>query len=551
MKYPTVVVFVILTVFFQLASVTAVEPDTRPNIVVIMVDDLSLDLFNSLVEGGWMPNLQSNLIDRGVSFENSFVTNSVCCPSRATFLTGQYSHNHGVLSNKSPHPLKSGIAWPGWFPVEGVAGKNESTLSTWLHDSGYYTGYIGKYLNGYGAQAPYNVPDTKTYIPPGWDNWQGLIDPSTYRMYSYFINDNGTVVSYGDAEADYQTDVLAGRAVQFINDRAQTGQPFFLTLTPLAPHVEVLDVFAGLTTNDISLAFAAGVRPAPRHAHLIDGDVSNGEMPSPNIKPSFNEPDISDKPSCPSPLPPTGITYNTDSTFVGDRPVLDETDITRLFSQYKSMAASMLAVDDMIGQLSLAMLETGIYDNTVIVFTSDNGWFYGEHRVSGKELAYEEAIRVPLVIHVPFVIAKSKASQIVLNNDLAPTLAEIASTVPQHETDGTSIIPILLNPDMTDWHRKSFLVEHWYIPGLVKFSPATYLAVRHLSKTLDYLYVDTFAHLGDPEKQKVFREFYNHNADPFQRRSLAMPDSVTSMLDNLLLMFIHCQGANCRALESL
>ena len=108
----------------------------QPNIVVIMTDDLSLDAFDALADGGWLPNIQNYLLDGCVRFSNAFVTDALCCPSRATFLTGQYPHNHGVLSNQSPDPYRSGIAWPGWFPSATDAGNEARALPEWLRSGG-------------------------------------------------------------------------------------------------------------------------------------------------------------------------------------------------------------------------------------------------------------------------------------------------------------------------------------------------------------------------------------------------------------------------------
>ena len=324
-----------------------------PNIVVVVTDDLSVDAFNALSEGGWLPNIEEHIVDAGVRFDNAFVTNALCCPSRATFLTGQYSHNHGVLSNVSTDPFKAGYAWPGWLPTSVQSGRNESTIATWLEAAGYYTGFIGKHLNGYGIHAPEGTTDPRTYVPPGWTEWYGLIDPTTYRVYDYDINENGTVVHHGAEEADYQTDVLAAHAVGFLQRGLATSKPVFLLVNTLAPHIENTDSPETLLEgNDPLGGFALSIRPAPRHAHLIDGDPDNGELPLPQHKPSFNESDLSDKHSCPAPLPPLGIVYVTDSYCVAERPSLAlDPDVARLEAQYKGMLASMLAVDDLIGQI--------------------------------------------------------------------------------------------------------------------------------------------------------------------------------------------------------
>jgi arylsulfatase A-like enzyme len=525
------------------------EPIPPFNVIVIMTDDLSTDALNTLLAGGYMPNLQQELINQGVWFENAFVTNPVCCPSRATYLTGRYSHNNKVLSNLSPDPFKSGIAWPGWLSEIGAPGQNQQTIATWLKGSGYTTGFIGKYLNGYGKVAPSDIADPKTYIPPGWDDWQGLIDPTTYQVYNYQLNDNGTVVSYGGNAEDYQTDVIAQRAVAFIQARTQSGESFYLNIAPLAPHVVITNIFEILQSMDYREGFESTILPAPRHDYLVDGDIANGEIPAPTFKPAFNEADLADKPLCNVSPPTAGITYNTEPNCVGDLDELRPVDIANLEAQYKNMLASMLAVDDLIGDVAEVLQQEGLENNTAVIFTSDNGWFYGEHRLVGKDLAYEESIRVPLVIKVPGMATVEIASQIALNTDLAPTIAELANVLPTAVVDGTSLVPILQVPARTDWHRRSFLVEHWFIPSLFKFEMATYAALRHIDTGPDYLYVGWRTDKNAPNTI-THREFYNHNIDPDQLNSFDLPQTIADTLDGFISKLRLCSGETCRILES-
>ena len=193
------------------------EEQNLPNIVVIMVDDLDVVTLETMLNKGLMPNLQKFFIERGTEFTNSFVSTSECCPSRSTFLTGQYSHNHGVLRNQLVRNLD-----------------DNQTLATWLDNSGYRTGLVGKYLNLYG------ILIEPTYVPPGWDNWQSLIEPSAYSVYNYTINDGGTILSFGDSPSDYQTDVLATFSSNFIveSEKQNDEEPFFLFITPIPPHTE-------------------------------------------------------------------------------------------------------------------------------------------------------------------------------------------------------------------------------------------------------------------------------------------------------------------------
>ncbi len=521
----------------------------QPNLVVVMADDLSLGAFQAVVDAGLMPHLDQHLVQAGVSFDESFVTTPLCCPSRVTFLTGQYAHNHRVFSNQSADPLKPGITWPGWFPEAGQPGRNASTVATWLESAGYRTGFVGKYLNGYGAHAPAGVGDPATFVPPGWDEWFGLVDPSTYLVYGYDLNENGTVVSYGDTPADYQTDVLSGHAVGFVQRSVAAQQPFFLLVSTLAPHVEIEDPLDLLVGTDPREGFGLQIRPAPRHAHWIDGDPANGEIPALPQPPSFDEADVSDKPSCPAPPPPDEIAVVSDPYCAGDHPPLRPGDVPLLEGQWKSMLASMLAVDDLIGAVVAELQTSGVLGNTVLLFTSDNGWFYGEHRLLGKDRPYEEAIRVPLVIRAPAAPAGTRSGRLVLNNDLAPTLAELAGATPTHTADGRSLAPLLQSSPPASWPRQMFLVESWFLPSLFRFAPPTFFALRaKRTPAFDFLYV---ANHNDPQQPAVAtdHELYDLRIDPFQLQSLTLPKATTDAIDSYLVRLRLCEGAECRSLE--
>jgi arylsulfatase A-like enzyme len=509
---------------------------TRPNLVVVMTDDLGKDAFEALLQGGFLPAIRENLVDRGVTFANAFVTDAECCPSRATFLTGLYAHNHRVFSNLSPDPRRAGIAWPGWLAHDGQPGREGSTLATWFQGAGYRTGLVGKYLNGYGDVAPSGVSDPRTYVPPGWDVWNALVGVTAYSVWNYDLNENGTVVHYGDAEADYQTDVLAARAVDFVRGTSASPGPFFLLVTTLAPHLEVLDP-VGVLTGEVPPG-SERIRPAP----------GNGEMPVPTPKPSFSESDVTDKASCPRPSYPPGLVYVREPRCVVELPLITEDQLPDSDARYKAMLASMLAVDDLVGALVAELDATGELSNTVILFTSDNGWLNGEHRVVGKGFAYEEAIRVPLVIRAPAGARGAQAAQIALNNDLAPTLAELAGVVPPYDPDGASLVPVLRDPATTAWRRRAFLVERWFIPSFFRAEPPTYFALRRIHDGLDYLYASTWGDPGLPAA--THHEFYNLRSDPYQLTSLPLPQASYDAVDNYLVAFRTCRGQACRDLES-
>ncbi len=211
-------------------------PSGKPNIVVVLTDDLDA-LLGTL---DFTPNINRLLRDGGISFTRAFVTNSVCCPSRATLLRGQYTHSHEVYTNSPPN---------GSFLKFVASGKDSSTIATWLSHAGYATSLLGKYLNGY----PGRNPD---YVPPGWSDWH--VAGNGYDEYNYRLNENGVTRQFGNAPADYLTDVLKSRALDFIRANARAQTPFYLEIATFAPH--------GPAT------------PAPRHADLFP------ELPNPQRK---------------------------------------------------------------------------------------------------------------------------------------------------------------------------------------------------------------------------------------------------------------------------
>ena len=460
-----------IALLLHLGDAAAQAEGIPPNVVVIMLDDLDVESLDLMVNAGLMPNFKTHILDKGTSFSESFVSNPLCCPSRATYLTGQYAHNHKVISN-----LVSSGGWGVlWWDLYGdgeldgdFEGENE-TIAVWMQNAGYRTGYIGKYLNGQGHNT------AKDRVPVGWNDWQGLLDFGTYCVYNYSIYDNqeDLISVYGsdgrirkvrdgqlvevevvdDWRDNYQTDVLAQRSVEFISESAGD-EPFFLTVMPIAPHTEICDNVP-LWTIDFNLTdvWEYTIRPADRHS-----DTSILPTLDETITPSFNEADLTDKPR-----------WMWDETNIRYRALLNEENTDDLRQQYQGRLGSLRAVDDLIGNVVTELANTGELDNTVIIFTSDNGWFSGEHRLSQKMFAYEEAIRVPLFIVTPGSGQPQSRSEMVLNNDLAPTIAALAgASIPEYfEVDGRSLVPLLDTQAQANWQRKRFLVEHWEILGCV------------------------------------------------------------------------------------
>ncbi len=492
--------------FLGLGKASASQPP--PNIVVIMADDLSVGLLNNALRQGWMPNLRQKIITPGTTFAKSFVSDSLCCPSRSTFLTGQYAHNHGVLDNS--------------LPIGGVTKlQDHATIATCLQKAGYRTGHVGKYLNGYGEDKVKDNPtDDPNYVPPGWDRWQATVGTTTYQMYDYTLNDNGKLIQYGSTPNDYQTDVIARRSAGFINESeiVNDTKPFFLVITPLAPHFEI-----GQGAYRMNYGSQATVRPAPRH----QGSANNILLPRGF---SFNEQDISDKPSW----------------LINHFPPLNTENIDNLQRIYRDKLESLRAVDDLIGTVVSTLETNQELENTVLIFTSDNGYTLGEHRLWQKMYSYEEAIKVPLFIRLPGGVTRHSTDRFALNNDLAPTIVELAGAVPEIEMDGRSLIPLLKKLKLPDW-RKRFLVEHWNGPQFPILP--NYTAIRTSSaaiQTPNQLYI---------EYDGGEREFYDLVTDPSQLQSLHNQGGKSmiqmQILKSWLTKLKGCKGKSCQVFEDL
>lgn len=446
-----------------------------PNIVVIMTDD------QTITEQPMMETVGSRIGARGATFVNSFTNLSLCCPSRATFLTGQYAHNHRVRGNGTPE---------GGYPVLD----HQNTLPVWLRESGYYTALIGKYLNMYESQ-----PQPQT-IPPGWSFWNG--STKTYSYYDFQLNENGALVDYGDDPGNYQTDVYTAKAVDLIEARAPAAQPFFLWLNYLAPHAGGPDPNPHLPL-DCTEQMA---KPAPRHASSFD----SAPLPQP---PSFNEADVSDKPS-----------------WVQGLPLL--TDIAWLERAYRCRLESTQAADEGVGAVLDALAATGELDDTYVIYTSDNGFMLGEHRMrGGKNNVYEPAIRVPLMIRGPGIRAGEKVREMVINADLAPTIVSIAGAHAGLVMDGRSLLPVMRKPGIE--RGRELLIHAWHRNG---DDDQNVFAVR----TQRYL----FALYENGE-----REMYDLEADPFELENVVDDpayERARVRLASRLVQLRRCDGVECR-----
>lgn len=438
-----------------------------------------------------MPKLNRLVADEGATFRNFFVTNSLCCPSRSAILRGQYVHNHGIDRNRNG------------FQKFHRLGYEASTVATWIQAAGYVTGFMGKYLNGYAEGI------NQTYVPPGWDEWDSPVDNRGYREFDYVLNENHKLVQYGHAAADYLTDVMARKSVAFIQSAVEKKKPFFLYLAPFAPHVPAT--------------------PAPRHAN------SFADAKAPRTA-SFNEADVSTKPA-----------------FIRAIPSFTAKEIAAIDEHYRKRLRSLQAVDDLVEELVKTLTATGQLNNTYIVFTSDNGFHLGQHRLAaGKQTAYEEDVRVPLVIRGPGVPAKRVLPYLAVETDLASTFADWASAKTPDFVDGRSLAPLLkAQPFPLDHWRRAILVEHsaGSEPFMLEvekllFTQEPRLTSYQAVRTNDYLYV---------EHASGERELYDLRADADELHNLA-PTADSRLIQRLsswLAQLKHCKASQCRNVEDL
>ena len=465
----------------------AAEP--KKNIVVIMTDDQTLESLRV------MPNVRNLIGAQGTTFTQNYVSYPLCCPSRATFLTGQYPHNHDVFSNNEEDG--------GYDKL-----RKDETLPVWLQRAEYKTVHIGKYVNGYQG----NV------VPPGWEYWHGMV--CAYRMWGYTIKHNdqpapntcGSPENNGDA--NYQTDVLRNIATNFIDIHFNGTRPFFLSFAPLAPHVEV--------GTGLDLSFR-NPRPAPRHR----GRFSDEPLPRPV---GFNEQNMTDKPD-----------------FMQAWDELSGTQIDDITKRYRSRLEALLAVDEAVKAIIDKLREKAILSRTVIIFTSDNGFMDGQHRIpNGKTVAYDPSAHVPLLMRGPDIPVNKTVSAMVSNVDLAATILHIAEATPPSgfRIDGLSLVAVAQDPGSIA--GRHLLLETGE-PGARDPDERWYAAVR----TGRYLYVEHYLRTAQGDDVPTGKELYDDNVDLPQVDSKHADPAYREIRDTLagrLHDLQRCAGVTCRGL---
>src|SRR4051794_8164312 len=303
--------------------------EPRPNIVFVLTDDMSSDLVR------YMPHVQA-MMRRGMSFSRYFVTDSLCCPSRSSIFTGRFPHDTGVFTNLPPD---------GGFQAFNAHGDQHHTFAVALRREGYRTALMGKYLNGYAARRTLSADPPPSPMPPGWTDWAATDEG--YEQYDYLLNVDGReLVPHGHTPADYMTTVLGDHGTGFISSAVRARRPFLLEVATFAPHIARIGA--------------------------VDGHV----IPAPRDRRRF--------PFARAPRGPAFNTANTDPPgWLSNRRRLNGRQRDRLDVEYRERAQSMLAVDRMIGRLERTLRDEGIADDTYLVFSSDNGYHLGQHRLRG------------------------------------------------------------------------------------------------------------------------------------------------------------------------
>jgi arylsulfatase A-like enzyme len=448
----------------------------RPNIVFVLTDDLSWNLVQ------YMPHVLE-MQKSGVTFNNYFVTDSLCCPSRSSIFTGRYPHNTGIFRNTGED---------GGYLAFHDRGHEQATFATALSTAGYRTAMLGKYLNGYRP--------AQHAAAPSWAFW--AVAGNGYPEFNYNLNIDGRLERHGNNATDYLTDVLSGLATRFIRQSGKA--PFLIEVATFAPH--------------------APYTPAPRDAAKFPG-LTAPRAPSYNASPDANAPQWLRR----------------------HRP-LSNADMANIDQDFRKRAQSVLAVDAMIGELQATVAASGETDNTYFVFSSDNGYHMGEHRLMpGKMTAFDTDIRVPLIITGPGIKPGLTIDAIVENIDLAPTFAELAGMIPAASIDGRSLVPFLRGETVPDWRTVALIEHHGPVrdvldpdrPAVRSGNPTTYEAIRG-AKSLYVEYAD-----GE-------REYHDLVSDPNELRNTfsALPRETQAALHATLSAVMNCRGVqSCSTAE--
>jgi N-acetylglucosamine-6-sulfatase len=480
----------------------------RPNILLLITDDQ-----DCLVGGiDHMPLLNKYLVKEGTSFSNMFVHTPICCPSRSSIFSGRYLHNGGALNN-SVSGNCNGQAWQERL--------EQDTFAVKAHAAGYQTGFAGKYLNQYGERSS---PGCHTgneqacrRVPPGWDKWMGLVGNSVYYNYRTVLSEDhgktSRIQKHGRAyNKDYLPDLVANRTLDMIHDFSATpSKPFLITAAWPTPH--------------------APFTPAPQDKGTFAGAKAHRT-------PNYN----------------TTRAQNAEKHWMMRRLAPIDAETEQWIDQtYQARSEALLSIDRHVQEFVTVLDKVGQLDNTIIIYTSDNGWQLGQHRIKGdKRQLYEHDIRVPLIVRGPGVAAGKTMDATVLNIDIAPTICEIVMFESPTNMDGRSLLSLFTHPKQP-W-RDDFLVSYhgegdpacgmWICPPPIPFHGGdcynnTFSCIRKTADNSMYCRFDD---------DKKFVEYYNLEVDPWQLHNAADELTVDQRFafEHRLEQLKRCSGKTCR-----
>ncbi|KAI5924219.1 alkaline-phosphatase-like protein [Camillea tinctor] len=490
----------------------------RPNIVFILTDDQDLHM-QSL---DYMPFVRKHLINHGTFFRKHFCTTALCCPSRVTLWTGKAAHNTNVTNVNPPY---------GGYPKFVSQGLNDKYLPVWLQEAGYNTYYTGKLFNAHSVDN-YDSPHAA-----GWTGSDFLLDPFTYwYMNSTYQRNHEPPVSY---EGQHSVDVLTKKALGLLDEAHKANKPFFLGVAPVSPHANLWSpAFKhGNHSKLTEIKFEPPV-PAKRHAHLFQGT----KVPRTE---NFNP----DKPS--------------GASWIRKLPKQSQENVDYNDHFYLQRLRTLQSVDELVDRLVHRLADLGILKNTYIIYSTDNGYHIGHHRMQpAKQCSFEEDINIPLIIRGPGVPKRYTTDIVTTHTDLAPTLLKMVGAAPRNDFDGLAI-PLTRHGL---WHARKqrhehVTVEHWgfasnegqvfdWYPRLHMNN--TYKAVRVISESYN-LHYQVWCNNE--------RELYDLTTDPGQMVNLLHPDEhaptsevllggvprerLVQRLDALLFVLKSCKAETC------
>ena len=490
------------------------------NIVVVMPDDLNRPLMNAALAAGLMPNVQKYIISPGTTFDRYYVSNAHGCPTREAYWTGEYFKNHLL---------------PGYDnKCSAYQAGSVTPLATWM--TGYSKALIGKYADGYGYEdlnhdGVVDINDAE-YCPPGWQSCfiipfyqaqvNGMVPPNNGLLgndnpndYQYYVNQGGVLTYHGTTPQDYQATVLAGAAVNFIQKSTASSPqtPLMMFLTYGAPHVETNYNPDPLPGYENLYSFT--VHPPPNSTPVTDTSY---------VKvPTFNAADVTGKPA-----------------YITSKPMMNSADLAGIKQQWQNRMEALAGVDVAFGKTVAALAAAGRLQNTVFIFLSDNGWMDGNFRLGGKLAPYDASIQTPLYVSIGGGVTSHAQ---IGDNDLAPTILQLAGKSIPSTMDGTSFVPLLSNPTLT-WRKRYFL--QYVQEGLGVDDITSYNGIR--SSLDDQVSIDSLY----TEYSTGETELYHYQTDPNAVNNLnTTPAWANQMnaLHQLLTQWLTCSGQACHNLE--